>query len=55
MENMMKKKIFFITNGLSGGGAERVMSILANYLDDNGYEVSFIMLKNYPEAYKFNN
>ncbi|WP_370751710.1 glycosyltransferase [Eubacterium sp.] len=50
----MKKKIFFITNGLSGGGAERVMSILANYLDDNGYEVSFIMLKNYPEAYKLN-
>lgn len=48
------KKIFFITNGLSGGGAERVMSLVANYLDNNGYEVSFIMLKNYTEAYKLN-
>ena len=26
----MKRSIYFVTNGLSGGGAERVMSLIAN-------------------------
>ena len=38
----MKRKVFFVTNGLPGGGAERVMSVVANYLDDRKYDVSFI-------------
>lgn len=42
----MKRSIYFVTNGLSGGGAERVMSLIANELDNKGYVVSFIMLKN---------
>ena len=50
----MGKKIFFVTNGLPGGGAERVMSVLANYLDDKKYEVSFIMLRKIKEAYELN-
>ena len=50
----MKKSVYFVTNGLSGGGAERVMSLIANDLDDKGYTVSFIMLKKYPEAYRLN-
>lgn len=36
------KKIAIVAHGLSGGGAERVASILANYFDDNGYEVLYI-------------
>ncbi len=40
----MSKTIFFITNALSGGGAERVMSNLANYLTNKGYTIKFILL-----------
>lgn len=46
------KKIVFITNGLSGGGAERVMSTLANWLVNNGHEVTFLSLKYMTEAYR---
>ena len=48
----MKKKVFFVTNGLPGGGAERVMSVVANYLDCREYDVSFIMLRKVEEAYE---
>ena len=48
----MKRKVFFVTNGLPGGGAERVMSVVANYLDDRKYDVSFIMLRKVEEAYE---
>lgn len=50
----MERKVFFVTNGLPGGGAERVMSVVANYLDNNGYDVSFIMLRKVEEAYELN-
>lgn len=50
----MKKKVFFVTNGLPGGGAERVMSVVANYLDGREYDVSFIMLRKVEEAYELN-
>lgn len=40
----MSKKIFFVTNALSGGGAERVMSIIANYLIKRDYSIEFILL-----------
>lgn len=38
------KKVFFITNKLSGGGAERVMSVLANYFVRDGINVEFLVL-----------
>lgn len=50
----MNKKIFFVTNGLSGGGAERVMSIIANHLENSGYQVSFLMLKKFDNEYPLN-
>ena len=39
------KKVFFVTNELSGGGAERVISVLANYLSKCAYKVSIIALQ----------
>lgn len=36
------KKIAVVSNGLSGGGAERVASIVANYFDNKGYSVLFV-------------
>lgn len=36
------KKIVFISNHLSGGGAERVLSSLANFFDESGFGVSII-------------
>lgn len=38
----MKKRVAIISPGLSTGGAERVASLLANYLFDKGYAVTFI-------------
>ena len=45
-------KIVFVSPGLSGGGAERVASILSNYLCSNGYEVHFISVYNKEREYK---
>ena len=45
------KQIIFITNELSGGGAERVMSVLANYLCKEGYKVKFIILQRMNQEY----
>ena len=39
-------KTVFIAANLNSGGAERVMSLLANQFIENGYEVEFIFLKN---------
>ena len=36
------KKIVFISNHLSGGGAERVLTSLANFFDESGFGVSII-------------
>lgn len=38
-------KLSFVTANLGSGGAERVMSLLANQFIENGYEVEFIFLK----------
>ncbi|MET6991008.1 glycosyltransferase family 4 protein [Sediminicola arcticus] len=35
-------KIDFIINKMSGGGAERVVSLVANYLNNKGYEIRII-------------
>jgi GalNAc-alpha-(1->4)-GalNAc-alpha-(1->3)-diNAcBac-PP-undecaprenol alpha-1,4-N-acetyl-D-galactosaminyltransferase len=37
-------KVTLVIYGLGGGGAERVMSILANYWVSNGWDVTLIML-----------
>lgn len=48
------KKIVIVAQGLNGGGAERVSSILANYLYDKGYEVMFIGVYNDIKKYYLN-
>jgi GalNAc-alpha-(1->4)-GalNAc-alpha-(1->3)-diNAcBac-PP-undecaprenol alpha-1,4-N-acetyl-D-galactosaminyltransferase len=40
---MPVKKYLFVTNSLSSGGAERVVSILASLLAEKGYEVHLIL------------
>ena len=35
-------KIDFVIGSMKGGGAERVVSILANYFAENGHEVRII-------------
>ena len=45
------KRIFFITNELSGGGAERVMSVLANYLCGAACEVKFLIFQKMNQEY----
>lgn len=39
------KRLILITNELSGGGAERVMSVIANDFVERGVEVIFLVLK----------
>ena len=43
-------KILFVTPGMTFGGAERVMSVLANHLVDNGYEVGFVIINDDPKS-----
>jgi glycosyltransferase involved in cell wall biosynthesis len=46
--------VVVIANGLNCGGAERVASLLANYLDEKGYEVSFIAVYSDVREYALN-
>ena len=48
------KKILFVLSQLSTGGAERVISILANNFDIRGYEVHLITYVDVPNAYTLN-
>lgn len=48
----MKPKIFFIINTLQGGGAERVITNLANYFDLKKYRVVVVCLNCAPVTYK---
>lgn len=45
------KEIYFITNGMDGGGAERVMTILANYLVERGWKAAFLILQKHAGTY----
>ena len=46
------KKISIISHGLSNGGAERVSSLIANYLNRKDYEVQFIAVYSKEKEYK---
>jgi len=48
----MKGKLFFVINTLQGGGAERVVSTLASYLQKRKYHISIICLNNARSSYK---
>lgn len=47
----MKKSVLFSVLSLSGGGAERVVSVWANALSQRGYDVSVLVFKRCPEEY----
>lgn len=48
----MKKKVLFFIDSLSGGGAERVVSVLANEFIERGIQVGIVMLRKCPIAYQ---
>ena len=54
MGKVITEKVFFVTNALSGGGAERVMTVIANYLVEKGYEVGFLLLEEANNQYSLN-
>lgn len=50
---MGKRKIVFFTGAMGRGGAERVMSVVANHLAENGWDVTVILLlKNITNGYE---
>lgn len=50
----MNKKIVFVTGSLGMGGAERVISILSNHLNREGYEIKIIQIYNSRIDYHLN-
>lgn len=48
-DNLNKSSLLFITNSISGGGAERATNILVNALHDEGADVKLIALNEGPE------
>lgn len=50
----MGKKISCVISMLGNGGAERVMTYIANYLDDKDYDVTVYTLLNDTESYRIN-
>lgn len=48
----MGKKLFFVINNLQGGGAERVISILANEFSKQGFNVFMVCLNQAEPAFK---
>lgn len=49
---MQKKKVFFFIDSLGGGGAERVVSVLADRLNIKGYSINIVMLWKRKLAYR---
>ncbi len=41
---MSSKKIVFVTGSMMRGGAERVISVISNYLAENGWDVTILQL-----------
>jgi glycosyltransferase involved in cell wall biosynthesis len=50
----MSKNIIFVVTSMGRGGAERVISILANHYQFKGYEVSIVMLWHNNVCYELN-
>lgn len=48
----MDKEIFFIVHSMTGGGAERVISILSNYLVKKGYKINLLLTHSDECVYK---
>lgn len=48
------KKIVFVNSSLSGGGSERVMTLLANQMVEDGYDVVMALCTHNEEVYKLN-
>lgn len=47
----MKKKVLFVNRALSGGGSERVMSILANYFVNQGVQSQMLLWAKAEQVY----
>lgn len=45
-------RLLFVNGSLSGGGSERVMTVLANKMAQQGYDVSMILFFDSPNVYK---
>ena len=50
----MVKKIIFINSSLTDGGSEKVMTLLANQMADNGHDVTMVLVRNKKRTYKIN-
>ena len=48
---MDNKKVIFVTGSLTGGGAEKVMSILASGCAELGHDVTLVVLRNRKNVY----
>lgn len=50
----MKPRILFFNGTLGAGGAERVMAILANHLEEKGEQVEIVLYRSDPIFYRLN-
>ena len=50
----MKKKIVFVIPNMTGGGTERVISLLSNEYVKMGYQVAIMQFAGYERAYELN-
>lgn len=49
------KKIMFVNSSLTDGGSERIMTLLANQLADDGYDITMILLRDKKKTYALDN
>ena len=54
VKNVRLRRITFVTANLGSGGAERVISLLANEFDKHGYQVGIVFLKERRVFYPIN-
>ena len=54
MGDKIVKHISFVIGGMTRGGAERVISILANYYASKGWKVDIVMMLDYVVMYDLN-
>ena len=54
MQHNSNKHVVFVMPTLDGGGAERVVSIISNYLVEKDFEVSIYLLRSKSIAYELN-